>query len=520
MVPVRLVSALIPLVVMGCGYKRPADVRSDDAATGDDSATDATADAGLPYTALTCEDTSGTRLKATYQVMQDGSRLPVGLTDTTTAKRCTYHQMTDGMWHCVPAEDIDFGYVGYTAGCVTPILAAFAHTPGNLFVADEGGWLVTSFNFRRQCGGATRVFEVGAQLSTPATIYLKDPSDGSCLPMNNPSPSFKYYAAGTESPPSAFVAATLGTAGSGRVSHDFYTGQDGSRGCANHGYFHDHDAGVADAACTPARSYDDTWRCMPFGIQTKSRSISAACSPAEQGVVVPSCASNLTPGYVGEYQTTACGQNVSRMKLIGGAQSGYYYLNYTNACTAVAAPWTAKMLGASFVPESTFAPVTFELVVSGGSRMQRQDQVFGGLRAASGVWFDSTLDTNCRITNLASGTLACAPESSETRQVASVFGTVHTSASCDAGSKVNYAFVPPPTINPACVPPQAPVKYATVYDGVATSYYRVGNVVSSAGLYTKSLNGVDCDSVPTAWTVYEVGASVEGELATVTVVAP
>jgi hypothetical protein len=143
---------------------------------------------------------SGTRLRAIWQVAEDGAKqFNYQWRDTERNEDCSFGLAGDGVQRCMPRPSISF--IGYfsdeectqrlfvrgAAGCVLQgqVMGTFAETVG--------------------CEYRSRLFTV-TSLVRPSMIYLRSAS--ACTPTAA-SEAYDYFAAGLEIPPSSFVAASI-----------------------------------------------------------------------------------------------------------------------------------------------------------------------------------------------------------------------------------------------------------------------------------------------------------------------
>lgn len=142
---------------------------------------------------------SGTRLRAIWQVAEDGAKqFLFQWRDTQRNEDCTFALAGDGVLRCMPATPINF--VGYfsDAEC-TQRLFVRAATPSCV----AQGQVLGAFSEYVGCDYRSKRFTVTA-ITSPSTVYLL--SGDTCTGTGS-STAFDYFAGVAEIPPSSFVAA-------------------------------------------------------------------------------------------------------------------------------------------------------------------------------------------------------------------------------------------------------------------------------------------------------------------------
>lgn len=142
---------------------------------------------------------NGSRLRARVLAGADGLRLPLGSAfDSVLGFDCGYSLATDGERRCMPFA----GTVQYLDAACTQRVTGACSLPD---YASETAAQVDA------CSPAsTTVYEVGAQIPTPAAVYVK--LGASCLMSAPAAPPFAYFSVGAVVDPSEFVALDIETA--------------------------------------------------------------------------------------------------------------------------------------------------------------------------------------------------------------------------------------------------------------------------------------------------------------------
>jgi hypothetical protein len=156
---------------------------------------------------------SGSRLKVRYYAGSDGSKVSVGLYDSTLDFPCDLGILaSDGTTRCLPPPNIptiyNIAFIYYSdAGCTQPIGGAGKSTcssPPPTYAMETT---------TQGCGGATltlsHYYTVGSPITPGPTIYYL--SGGTCTADSSQPTTTNYYAVGAELPASTFVQVTLQT---------------------------------------------------------------------------------------------------------------------------------------------------------------------------------------------------------------------------------------------------------------------------------------------------------------------
>lgn len=499
-------AAVTLLVVAACGYSRPADVP-------DDGKTDAP---GAPLEP-TCTDVSGSRIKLTVRRADDGAKQVVGLYDSALNVPCRWGTAGDGQLRCMPGpntgESYSDGYVAYSApGCTTPILGISSNRlyPGKPFLGRDGGDVFGSQMAPLGCQGVLRVFAVGALLPDPTTVWVKD-ANGACVSLPADNFFYEYHAAGAETPATSFVAGTPTRDGTGRVWIESTDGADGSHTCGDDRDLRD--SAFGDAACIVANySYDEKRRCMPSGFGTGTLYTDAGCTAATRVTRRPNC--YPPSAFASEtVKTPVCNYNAPRVRTVGAELPGLFTKSSAGACTAVPSVFTTYSVEGEFIPEEMFEEMTYAFAPS-GTRLMRRDIVVGGARVPTTTFHDTQLDMMCQFELSADGIYRCTPGfGTDSELVANGEYQVYTTADC-SGARGNLALTFPQTT--PCSQPGAP-RFVRIRDSGTgyNSYARVGNVANGS-FYSKSSDASPCTPVSASSMVYQIGASIMGELVTAT----
>ncbi len=143
---------------------------------------------------------SGSRIKARWQVGEDGSREFAGWFDSELQARCAFARDSGGALRCLP------GFVSFALGqftdaqCTKPVVATYQTA------CDTGGYAWEGVA-GAEC---TYLPRYAVRLLGPevATVYSYNAVTMACTP-SAPSPSFAYFETGPIVDPSGFAAATI-----------------------------------------------------------------------------------------------------------------------------------------------------------------------------------------------------------------------------------------------------------------------------------------------------------------------
>jgi hypothetical protein len=500
----RRTAAVLFLVVAACGYSRPADVP-------DDGKIDAPGDPLAP----TCTDASGSRIKLTVRRASDGARQVVGLYDNARNEPCRWGKAGDGQLRCMPVfnigESYSDGYVAYSAaGCTTPILGIGRVYAGKPFIGRDGGDIFGSQTAPLGCDGVLRVFAVGTLLPDPTTVWVHD-TNGACVSIPADNFFYEYYTAGAETPPSTFVAGTTTKDGTGRLWLESIDGADGSHTCGDDRDFHD--SAFGDAPCNAANfAFDEKRRCVLSGFGTGTMYTDSGCTAGTRVSRRPTC--HPRSAYATEsVKTPVCNYSSLRVRTAGAELTGLFTKSSAGVCQALPSTFTAYSVEGEFIPEEMFPELTYAFAPS-GTRLMRRDLVTGGARVPTTTFHDTQLDMMCQFELGADGIYRCTPGfGTESELVANGEYQVFTAAGC-SGTRGNLAITFPPAT--PCSQPGAP-RFVRIRDPNTgyNSYARIGNVANGSFYYRSGDTGT-CMAVPANSMVYQIGASVMGELVTAT----
>ena len=183
--------------------------------------------AGLVDPVPTAAADSGSRLKATFLLGEDGTKDYQINTDTTLPKQygavywdsqrneeCAFHLAADGVSRCLPVDRTWYSYypnISYSdASCTQGVILFPAAKPGCPQVTTK---YATSDELDPVCSailpgaGPRHYYPVGAFVGPNAPCYSKGADNmGPCVPVNCGSGA--YYALGAEIDPTSFVGST------------------------------------------------------------------------------------------------------------------------------------------------------------------------------------------------------------------------------------------------------------------------------------------------------------------------
>jgi hypothetical protein len=143
---------------------------------------------------------SGTRLRAIWQVAEDGAKqFLFQWRDTQRNEDCSFGLAGDGVLRCMPGTAINFGGYFSDADCTQRLFYQVA----NSACVVQGSTLGT-LTESAGCEYRSRRFIV-TPITRPAMIHVL--SNGTCTETPSTT-SFDYFAVGAEVPPSSFVAAS------------------------------------------------------------------------------------------------------------------------------------------------------------------------------------------------------------------------------------------------------------------------------------------------------------------------
>lgn len=142
---------------------------------------------------------SGTRLKARWQVAEDGARQFVfQWHDSLRGETCSFTTAADGVLRCLPSTYA--ALTAYTNDSCTQRAFGFAPTCGNASTPN------TALVFEQaNCGTLYRAFELGAAVSSTGLYVI---SGASCISTGSTYAAYTFHLAGAEIAPGNFVAAT------------------------------------------------------------------------------------------------------------------------------------------------------------------------------------------------------------------------------------------------------------------------------------------------------------------------
>lgn len=157
-----------------------------------------------PVPEASADPVSGSRLKATYRIADDGAKayLPYIWYDSARGEDCAFALAADGKERCLPNHYVFATY--YQDPACTQLLATAS--PQTAACLPK---YAASIDDVACPGSATHIYSAGASVNPPK-IYGK--SGNMCFDEGAPIPTLTYYQVGAEIPPSSFVA--------GAVQHD------------------------------------------------------------------------------------------------------------------------------------------------------------------------------------------------------------------------------------------------------------------------------------------------------------
>jgi hypothetical protein len=192
------------------------------------------------------EFVSGTRIRATYWLAEDGTRRYTGLFDTKLQVACSFSKAEDGKVRCLPMDTADAANVFADMNCMQPL--------GHV----DAQWCTTpKYGMQPQqaagCAAGPIVYALGASVNL-ATIY--NPAGANCNP--SPAAGQKLFDLGSKVAPTEFVEGTTVQEASGRrIATTYIVGADGSK--SRRGLF-DTKLGVS---CYVGVAADGERRCLP-----------------------------------------------------------------------------------------------------------------------------------------------------------------------------------------------------------------------------------------------------------------
>jgi hypothetical protein len=142
---------------------------------------------------------SGTRLKARFDVGDDGARAFLGWRDSALDVVCDVAVASDGERRCLPLSS--GGSVLYSDSACTIGVLARNGAPFSCGVPKYA----RSTQAITACGGEARVYAIGVELSDPPPTWYRLDPDGCKFYGGLPGP---YYDLGTEIDPSTFARLT------------------------------------------------------------------------------------------------------------------------------------------------------------------------------------------------------------------------------------------------------------------------------------------------------------------------
>jgi hypothetical protein len=145
--------------------------------------------------------TDGTRLKAIFQVGDDGSRQQqYNWWDSSRSEECSFTSFDDGSTRCVPQAGATVGSFFSESGCINPL---FASSTSTCVAAAKYSLGVAHFT---SCSTVAYDAIYALTSATPAQVYQGKP--GACTMVPGTSlMSYAFYT-GTPIPLTTFVAAT------------------------------------------------------------------------------------------------------------------------------------------------------------------------------------------------------------------------------------------------------------------------------------------------------------------------
>lgn len=149
---------------------------------------------GAPGSAGKDAAVSGSRLKAQYQVGDDGSSAFYGWIDTKTQQPCTYYAAADGQPRCLPAKHGGTRFYADPA-CTTAVYVYFNLPSPPAYVPAQTIFV-----------GKSTYLHLG-QPENPVTTY--DDNGSGCATLGAGNPSNTYVSVIEELSPDWFVAGTL-----------------------------------------------------------------------------------------------------------------------------------------------------------------------------------------------------------------------------------------------------------------------------------------------------------------------
>lgn len=143
---------------------------------------------------------SGTRLRAIWQVAEDGAKqFLFQWRDTHRNEDCTFALAGDDVLRCMPATTINFAGYFSDAECTQRLFYRIANS-----ACVAQGQVLGTLTETAGCEYRSRRFTVTA-ITRPSTMHVL--SNGACTETTT-NTGFDYFAGGAEIPPSSFVAAT------------------------------------------------------------------------------------------------------------------------------------------------------------------------------------------------------------------------------------------------------------------------------------------------------------------------
>jgi hypothetical protein len=161
-------------------------------------------DATSPVPDAAAQTVSGSRLKAKYVFSADGAKQFYGWYDSQRAEDCTFQNASDGKMRCLPSGASGSYYAD--ASCAAALLMVAKGQPCSAKYTTI--YKLTADTCQPQI--QVRVWLMG-QKTIPQTVYSL--SGSTCTGMSATSlvPTYDFYAAGAEVPPSSFVEGVVKT---------------------------------------------------------------------------------------------------------------------------------------------------------------------------------------------------------------------------------------------------------------------------------------------------------------------
>jgi hypothetical protein len=375
---------------------------------GDDEGRDAGAGDAGPSGEGACVPTSGERLRRVMRVHDDGSSEQVDLVDVKLGVRCELTVATDGVTRCMP-EGLPYWYGRVVYRDATCSQTMIEVTPGGEAATHVRAWGSSG----QSCIIPYRYFELGAATSAEGGVVYDFDDGGNCV--GEPAGDLAYRTVAEEITVDRFTATTDRWVGAGRIQTRAIEGEDGSRQCRVGGPFFDQELGIQ---CSFNEDENGTMRCMPDGPPIDTYYTDASCStPVSAGRLPASCAPDYPYGLEMTLPGTCTGFRF-RVRELGDAVAPGYEMS--GGCRAINPEVHRLVAAGDFVPSTSLAGASRELV-GGGERLSRVALVSdGGAEQFAGMWFDRTLGAHCRFDTAGDGSQRCIPRYTIDRPVSAV----------------------------------------------------------------------------------------------------